>query len=143
MNESEKDSIFMQHLRDQHSRSLSHVDALDMKIAQGIALSGIVLSFIFDKLWNANSQFIFAAGLFLILISIGLGACAFRCATCKDGPSGDFYFNSSVDTEDLKKQLVRELDHNNEIQSEKAKWFDLMLIFNIIGLASLIIGYYV
>lgn len=125
----------------QHERVLRHVDALDMKIAQVVALNGVVLSFIFDKLPGANSEFLFGIGLILILLSIGFGVVAFVGRNFSDSPDPSSYGDTDTVVE-LRDLLIDDMKQNLEVQQTKVKWFNAMLIFNILGLTFVVLGYY-
>lgn len=141
MAENDEAKIF-DYLSSQHERLLRHVDALDGKIAQVVALNGIVLSFIFDKLHSASSEFLFEIGLILILLSIGFGVIAFIGRSFQDGPTPKSY-KSDGTINDLKELLIQDMEHNHPVLASKGRWFNIMLILNISGLTFVIIGYYV
>lgn len=125
----------------QHERVLRHVDALDMKIAQVVALNGVVLSFIFDKLHGANSEFLFEIGLILILLSIGFGVAAFVGRNFSDSPDPSSYGDKDT-VEELRDLLIEDMKQNLKVQQTKANWFNVMLVLNILGLTFVVFGYY-
>lgn len=137
-----EEEIIFDNLAAQHARILSHVDALDQKIAQAIALNGVILSFVFDKLPNANSTFLFSAGLVLILVSLVHGILAYSGKVFMDSPSPDFY-KDKKGLEKLKEQLVKDNIHNIEVQKTKGNMFNLVLVFSVIGIILIVGGYYV
>ncbi len=141
MKKDREEEIIFDNLSVQHARILLHIDALDQKIAQAIALNGVILSFVFDKLPNANSYFLFSAGLILILVSIVLGFLAYSGKVFMDSPNSNFY-KDNKGIEKLKDQLLKDNDHNISIQKTKGKLFNLVLFFGVVGLILIIGGYY-
>lgn len=142
MKKEREDELIFDNLCAQHARILSHADALDQKIAQSIGLNGLILSFVFDKLPSANSYFLFSAGLVLILISLALSVLAYSGKKFMDSPNSNFY-TDKAGFEKLKKQLIKDNDHNIEIQKTKGVMFNLFLIFSVAGLILIVGGYYV
>lgn len=147
-NITDEDKIIFQHLFDRHKNSLSFVDVLDTKFSTAIALNGIILSFTFFRADVATQPNIFVLGLFFILSSICLGIYGYSPKTFFAGMNGNFFeiydkFAPGTGIKELKDQLTLDLERNEKRFGKKAGIFYYMLLFNIIGLTTLIIGYYV
>jgi hypothetical protein len=136
------DELLTEYLIKQHDRQLSNVDSLDAKIAQGIALNGLILSFIFDKSSVLREPILFNTGLVVIMISILLGVVAYQAKQFHDSPNTEFY-RDDQSAAHLKIFLINDIDYNQSINKTKAFCFNLMLYFNILGLGTVIVGYYV
>lgn len=106
-----------------------------------ISRNGVVLSFIFDKLPGANSEFVFEFGLILILLSIGFGVVAFVGRDFSDSPDPSSYGDKDT-VEELRDLLIDDMKQNLKVQQTKVKWFNAMLILNILGLTFVVLGYY-
>jgi len=126
-----------------HARVLGHIDALDQKIAQAIAANGLVLSFVFDKMMSANSQFVFIVGMVLIISSIGLAFGAYKTKTILDDPKPEFFRNKKNNSNDLEGHIIDCLEHNKQILNQKAGLFNISLLTSFVGLVCIVGGYYV
>lgn len=135
------ESQIFNYLVKQHDRLLRHNDAIDMKIAQGLAFNGVILSFIFDKLYNANLEWLFALGLALIVLSMTIGIYIYSGRLFSDSPRPEFYEECN-DQNELQKALIKDIRGNDEILKFKAYWFNKMLILNVLGIILIIVGYY-
>ncbi|HIH30407.1 TPA: hypothetical protein HA243_03335 [Candidatus Micrarchaeota archaeon] len=134
----------LDYLKVQHARYLSHIDALDQKIAQAIAANTLVVSFIFDKVYVARSPPLFFAGLTLILVSLGLCVAAYKTKKVKDVPVPETYLEKDAQIRlDVIESLRIALTHNTSVQEEKSKQFDISLIVLFVGLTSLVVSVYV
>lgn len=102
------EEIIFDYLKEQHQRVLSHLDSMDLKIAQILALDGIILSFVFDKLSAAQNQTIFLTGLFCIIIALGIGVRVYFGMEVCDSPEKRFY-DESNDPLVLKKALIKDI----------------------------------
>ena len=100
--------IIFDYLKEQHQRVLSHLDSMDLKIAQVLALNGLLLSFVFDKLSAAQNPFLFLTGLFCITISLGVGVLIYTGMEVLDSPDKRFYVESN-DPRTLKKALIKDI----------------------------------
>lgn len=139
--------ILFEHLSDRHKLFFSHVDALDAKFAQVIALNGVILSFIFDKGADAASKALFGIGLFIILASVFIGLFGYISREFYTGASTKFFikcdqFARGEGIKELKDQLILDIERNVKSHNTKAFIFDLMLILSVIGLLVLVVGYY-
>ena len=137
------------HLTEKHSRLLLHVDSLDLKLSQSIALNGVILSFVFFRMNEAHSTWIFALGISLILISTVIGVYAFLGKKYLDGLSEEFFEDKEKEKftdfkiyQTIESRLIKDLIYNREVQRKKAKLFNFMIIICAGGLISLIVGYY-
>lgn len=135
------ESTIFNYLVKQHDRLLRHNDAIDMKIAQGIAFNGVILSFIFDKLYTAKQEWLFALGLAIIVISMIIGIYIYSGRLFSDSPRPEFYEECN-DKSELQITLVKDIRENDKILKFKANWFNKMLILNVLGIIVFIIGYY-
>jgi len=107
------DEIVFNYLKEQHQRVLSHLDSMDLKIAQILALDGIILSFVFDKLSAAQNQMIFLTGLFCIIVALGIGIRIYFGMEVCDSPDKRFYLESN-DPLVLKKALIQDIFGNEK-----------------------------
>ncbi len=132
------------YLKTQHARYLNHLDILNRKITQTIAANIIVMSFVFDKMKNAHATFLYASGLTLILVSLGLCVFAYRTKEVCDSPKISAYHKKD---DEIKKILIEELSddivENKKIQEQKANLFDISLFILFLGMIVLMVGYYV
>lgn len=87
----DEDKIIFEHLSKRHEDLLSFADALDSKLAQIIALNGLILSFVFYRGTEAAIPSIFISGLFVIVISIIFGVFGYCCQEFSAGLSGNFF----------------------------------------------------
>jgi len=126
-----------------HARVLSHIDALDQKIAQAIAANGLILSFVFNKMTSANSYFIFVVGMVLIISSIGLAFGAYKTKTILDDPKPEFFRNNKNSAKDLEEYIIDCLEHNKQVLNQKAGLFNISLLTSFVGLVCIVGGYYV
>lgn len=139
--------ILFEHLSDRHRLFFSHVDALDAKFAQVIALNGVILSFVFDKGANAASKALFGIGLFIILTSVFIGLFGYLSREFYTGASTKFFtvcdtFAEGDGVKELKDQLILDIERNVKSHNTKAYIFDIMLILSVVGLLVLVVGYY-
>jgi hypothetical protein len=111
------EEIIFNYLKDQHQRVLSHLDSMDLKIAQILALDGIILSFVFDKLSAAHCQTIFLTGLFCIIIALGIGVRIYFGMEVCDSPEKRFY-DESNDPLVLKKALIKDIFGTESVESK-------------------------
>jgi len=147
-NITDEDKIVFQHLFDRHKNLLSFVDVLDTKFSTAIALNGLILSFTFFRADDASQTKFFILGLFFILSSILIGIYGYFPRTYFAGMNVDFYdqyddFSWGEGIKELKEQLTLDIKRNEKIQNSRATLFTYVLIFNIAGLTTLIVGYYV
>jgi hypothetical protein len=113
---SHDEEIIFNYLKDQHQRVLSDLDSMDLKIAQILALDGIILSFVFDKLSVAHCQPIFLTGLFCIIIALGIGVRIYFGMEVCDSPDKRFY-DESNDPLVLKKALIKDIFGTEPVES--------------------------
>lgn len=146
---SEEDKIIIQHLFERHRTSLSSGDAIDMKLAQTIALTGVILSFILIKSPEIHYLSIYITGIFFLIGSIFIGILAFRSTEWCAGANARFFkdcgekISSKDGVRRIKDMLADDIQDNKVILAKKSNLFNIMLYFNIIGLVIVIIGYYV
>lgn len=146
---SEEDKLIMQHLFERHRTSLSSGDAIDLKLAQMIALNGLILSFILIKSPEVKSITIFVLGIGFLVCSIIIGVLGYRSTDWCAGANCNFFkdcgckFSSMEGIWKLKDMLSDDIQENKEILCRKSEFFNLMLYFNILGIIIVIIGYYV
>lgn len=143
----DEDKIIFEHLSKRHEDLLSFADALDSKLAQIIALNGLILSFVFYRGNEAAMPPVFIFGLGVIVISIIIGVYGYHSTKFSAGLSGNFFreykgFDSGKGLSILYDRLVKGIEKNTKTQSIKARFFNYMLILNIIGLTILLVGYY-
>lgn len=110
---SNNDEIVFNYLKEQHQRVLSHLDSMDLKIAQILALDGIILSFVFDKVNAAQNQMIYLTGLFCIIVALGIGIRIYFGMEVCDSPDKRFYLESN-DPLVLKKALIKDIFGNDK-----------------------------
>lgn len=144
---SDEDKIIFNHLFDRHKNLLSYVDVLDTKVAQVIALNGVILSFVFFRAGEATSKNVYIYGLFLILTSIVIGILGYAPRSFYVGASTKFFedsesFRDGEAMKKLKHQLLLDINRNEKAQKFKANILSYMLVFLIIGLFTLVVGYY-
>ncbi len=143
----DEDKIVFNHLFDRHNNILSQVDALDTKIAQSAALECIILSFIFFRVEEAASANVYFYGLFLIFISVAIGVLGYAPRVFYAGASTRFFSDCETFSEGeavikLKQQLILDIDRNEEGLIFKAKTLRYTLTFLIVGLFTIMVGYY-
>jgi hypothetical protein len=115
------EEIIFDYLKEQHQRVLSHLDSMDLKIAQILALDGIILSFVFDKLNAAQNHTIFLTGLFCIIIALAIGVRVYFGMEVCDSPQKRFY-DESNDPSVLKKALIKDIfgsEDSSKLKSEE------------------------
>lgn len=122
------EKIIFDYLKEQHQRVLSHLDSMDLKIAQILALDGIILSFVFDKLSSAQNQMLFLTGLFCIILALSIGVRIYFGMEVCDSPERRFYRDSN-DPNILKKALIKDI-FGEEKPIEEQKTRNCALITN-------------
>lgn len=145
----EEDKLIMQHLFERHRVSLNSGDAIDLKLAQMIALNGLILSFILIKSSDVKNISVFVFGISLLVVSIIIGVIGYRSTEWCAGANTIFFkecgnkFSSKEGLRKLKEMLSDDIQENKETLNRKSEFFNIMLYFNILGLVIVIIGYYV
>jgi len=138
----------MQHLFDRHRNLLVFGDSLDSKLAQMIALNGLILSFVLIKSADVKSLGLYISGLSLIILAIIIGILGYKSREWLSGVKEDFFmdydsFAPGEGIKILKEQLIEDIEANTITQNQKALIFDRMLYIDIIGFIVLVVGYYV
>jgi hypothetical protein len=146
---SEEDKLIMQHLFERHRTSLSSGDAIDLKLAQMIALNGLILSFILIKSPDVHNLILYVFGIAFLIGSIFVGVLGYRSTEWCAGANARFFnecgnkFSSKDGIKKLMEMLSEDIQENKETLRNKSDFFNIMLYFNIIGLVMVVIGYYV
>jgi hypothetical protein len=143
----EEDRIVIGHLIDTFNHLFSDIDALDTKIAQIIALNGLIVSFVFMKTEVPHLTNVFLLGIIIIITSMTIGIWSFLPKPFYVGPNFSFYYKYDNMSEGegikkLKNKLIELYPENNRTHEEKAKFFRYMLILLLIGLIVLIFSYF-
>lgn len=145
----EEDKLITQHLFERHRISLSSGDAVDLKLAQMIALNGLILSFILIKSPDVQNLNIYIFGIAFLIGSIFIGILGYRSTDWCAGANARFFkeFGTKFSSKDGIKKIIDilsdDIQENKETLRKKSDYFNIMLYFNIIGLVMVVIGYYV
>jgi len=144
---SDEDKIIFEHLFDRHKNLLSYNDILDTKVAQVIALNGLLLTVFVFNAKNANLWVLYFLGIFTIIISIVTGFLCYRSYDFFIGASVKFFndydtFSEGVGLQKLKKQLLLDIKRNQRTHEMKASLFNKMIYIMFIGLFLIVVGYY-
>jgi hypothetical protein len=145
----DEDKIIIEHLFDRHRVSITSGDSIDLKLAQMIALNGIILSFILIKSPEIKNLIVFIFGIGILICAIIIGIIGYRSTEWCVGANEIFFkewntkFSSKEGVKKLVDMLSNDIHDNKKNLYRKAKIFDCMLYFNITGLILVVIGYYV
>jgi hypothetical protein len=144
---SDEDKIIMEHLFDRHKNILSYNDILDTKVAQIIALNGLILSIILFNANHAKCFALFFLGIIIIIFSMILGLQCYRSRDFFIGASVKFFsdydtFPDGEGIKKLKKQLLLDIKRNEKTLNFKANLFNKMLYMMFIGLGLVFGGFY-
>lgn len=145
---SDEDKIIFEHLFDRHKAILSYVDTFDAKLGSIVALNGVVLSFSMFSADKAKNEYIFLTGVIIILFAIIFGCCIYRTKYWYIGASVEFFtdydtFTPGVGLQKLKKQLILDIERNQDSYQDRVKYFNIMVHIMILGIVFLGVGFYV
>lgn len=143
----DEDKIVYEHLFDRHNNLLSHVDALDVKIAQIIALNGLILSITIFSANKAKFIELFFLGIFFIFLSIFIGVYSYKGRAFYIGASKEFFTEYDIlprgeGLKSLKKQLILDIKRNEKMHQKKSRFVNAMIYILVIGLILIVVGYY-
>lgn len=145
---SDEEKIIFEHLFDRHKSILAYVDTFDLKIGTLVGLSGLILSFSIFSADKAKTYGIFLIGVTIIVFCIFLGFYIYQTRDWFIGASVKFFedcdnFSEGVGLQKLKKQLLLDIERNQNNYERRIYYFNKIILIMIVGISFLLVGYYV
>jgi hypothetical protein len=144
----DEEKIIFEHLFDRHKAILSYVDTFDVKLASFVGLNGLILSFSMFSAEKARCYGIFLIGVLIIVSCIIFGYYIYRTRDWFIGASVKFFedcdnFPQGLGLKKLKRQLLLDIERNQENYEARVSYFNIMVHIMIVGIVLLVGGYYV
>jgi ABC-type sugar transport system permease subunit len=137
-----ENSIIINHILDRDRRLFSDIDALDTKIAQIIALNGVIISLVFLGTATINANNLTFLGLSIIICSMIIGVWSFYPRVYFAGPPNSFYKNyrENESVSELISKLLFHYPQNLKTHNQKGDLFRYLLVSLIFGLIILVVS---